>query len=140
MENNNNGDGTTGNDSGGSITVNENGEPATMEKMTNAPTEAELGASIYPGATFDAENSGMVSSSNQEGQAFAGTAQFLTNDDFEKVVAFYQDKLGEPAARTSTSAGWWIGDVTTGNYTAVQVEQGDGNVKISIARVSASVK
>ncbi len=83
---------------------------------------------------------GRLACSNQEGQAYAGTAQFLTNDDFEKVVAFYQDKLGEPAARTSTSAGWWIGDVTAGNYTAVQVEQGDGNVKISIARESASVE
>jgi hypothetical protein len=128
-------------DQGGNsnITINQGGESATLGQSQNAPTEAELGAPIYPGAEYDAENSGYVNYSNQQGSAITGTAQFLTGDSFSDVVSWYSGKLGGPVSSTSTSADWLIGELSTGNYSAVHVEKGDGKTKISITHMAASV-
>lgn len=53
------------------------------------PTEAELGAPVYPGARFDPRNSAGMSSGDMS------IWLFLSEDPPEKVAAFYQKKLGK---------------------------------------------
>ena len=68
-----------------------------MEKQTSElskslkgkpPTEKELGVPVYPGATFDAENSAGMSAGNDYAMYL-----FLTTDPPSKVVAFYEQQL-----------------------------------------------
>lgn len=125
---------------GGTITINEGGESATLEQSQKPPTEAELGAPIYPGSEYDAENSGTANVNNQQGSAVATTARFFTGDSVSKVVDWYRGKLGEPLPSTSEGAQWLIGAMATGNYTIVQVEKGNGKTKISINHMAASIK
>lgn len=55
------------------------------------PSEAELGVPAYPGARFDAELSGALSSSEQK------VWSFYSDDAPAKVVAFYEQKTGKKA-------------------------------------------
>lgn len=125
---------------GGKITLNEGGESATLEQSQTAPTEAELGAPIYPGAEYDAENSGFVDYSNQGASSASGTARFLTSDSYNSVVEWYRGKLGDEGSNVSDIAQWTIGDVMTGNYTIVQVEQSEPKTKISITHMAVSIQ
>lgn len=52
------------------------------------PTEKELGVPVYPGATFDAENSAGMSAGNDYAMYL-----YLTIDPPSKVAAFYEQKL-----------------------------------------------
>ncbi len=125
---------------GGKITFNEGGESGTLGQSQTAPTEAELGAPIYPGAEYDAENSGFVDYSNQGVTSASGTARFLTSDSYNSVVEWYRGKLGNEGSSVSDIAQWTIGDVMTGNYTIVQVEQGEPKTQISITHMAVSTK
>lgn len=124
----------------GQITLNQGGESATLGQSQTAPTEAELGAPIYPGAEYDAENSGFVNYSNQGASSVSGTAQFLTSDSYDSIVVWYRGKLGNEGSNASNIVQWTIGDVVTGNYTIVQVEQGEPKTKISITHMAVSTK
>jgi hypothetical protein len=57
------------------------------------PTEKDLGAPIYPGAKFDAENSAGMSAGNDYAMYL-----YLTTDPPAKVVSFYEQKLNIKAA------------------------------------------
>lgn len=63
-----------------------------------APTEARLGAPLYPGSTYDAQNSQGMS-------AGGGTTYyiFLTDDPPAKVAAFYEQKLKVKAGKFDES-------------------------------------
>lgn len=124
---------------GGKITINEGEESATLEQTGEAPSEAELGVPIYPGATYNAENSGSADYSSEGGTAGGITAEFLTSDSFSQVVGWYQGKLGAPIASGSDSAEWMVGDITTGNYSAVSVEKSGNMVRIRIVRMTTSI-
>lgn len=72
-----------------------------MEKQTSElskslkgkpPTEKELGVPVYPGATFDAENSAGMSAGNDYAMYL-----FLTTDPPSKVVSFYEQQLKKKA-------------------------------------------
>lgn len=126
-------------DQGGSITVNEGGESATMSQSTVAPTEDELGVPIYPGSTFDAEDSGRVDYSAGGSQVYAGTAVFLTGDDVLKVMDWYANKLGEPQVSSATAADWLVGELASGNYSAIHIEQEGSQTRIAITHMAASI-
>ncbi|MEW6552847.1 MAG: hypothetical protein AB1384_00990 [Actinomycetota bacterium] len=119
--------------------INEGDESATLEQPTEAPGEDDLGAPIYPGAEYDAENSGIVSYSSGDASAFTGTARFITDDGFGDVVGWYRGRLGEPASATAETADWLLGEITSGDYTAVHVEKGDGVTRIDISHMAASL-
>jgi len=52
------------------------------------PTEAQLGAPVYPGATYEAQISGGMS----QGESYYWV--FVTADSASKVAAFYKSKTG----------------------------------------------
>ena len=60
---------------------------AKMREMAKLPTEAQLGAPLYPGAFYDVRNSAGMSMSGST------TCLFLTADPPAKVVEFYAGKL-----------------------------------------------
>jgi hypothetical protein len=62
---------------------NENALAAKMKEMAKPPTEAQLGAPLYPGAFYDARNSAGMSMSGST------TYLFLTADPPAKVADFY---------------------------------------------------
>ena len=64
----------------------------------SAPTEATLGAPIYPGSTYDAQNS--------QGMSGGGSYKyyiFISNDSTDKVSAFYEQKLKVKAGKYDNS-------------------------------------
>jgi hypothetical protein len=121
------------------IVIEEGDESATLEQPQEAPSEDDLGAPIYPGAEYDAENSGIVNYSSGDASAFSGTARFVSEDSFNTVVDWYRGELGEPVSSTSETADWLLGDISSGNYTAVHIEKGDGATKIDISHMAASL-
>jgi hypothetical protein len=62
---------------------NEKAMAAKMKETTKPPTEAQLGAPLYPGAFYDAKNSAGMSMSGNT------TYLFMTADPTAKVVDFY---------------------------------------------------
>ena len=56
-----------------------------------APTEAELGVPVYPGARFDGDVSGGMTQPDQK------IWVYFSDDAPAKVVAFYQQKTGKKA-------------------------------------------
>ncbi len=117
---------------GGKITANQGDENVTLEQPSTAPTEAQLGAPIYPGAAYDAENSGGATSSSGSATAAAVSASFTTPDSFAKVVEWYTGKLGAPTSTSAEMVEWFLGDISTGDYTVVDVKTEGGKVTISI--------
>ncbi|HYH04263.1 MAG TPA: hypothetical protein VEC37_14320 [Bacillota bacterium] len=71
-------------------------EIAERMKTLKQPTAQELGAPLYPGATFNIELSAGMSLSDDEVYYI-----FLSNDPPAKVTAFYEQKLGKKAANNS---------------------------------------
>ena len=63
----------------------------------SAPTESTLGAPIYPGSTYDAQNS--------QGMSGGGYKYyiFISNDSPDKVTAFYEQKLKIKAGKYDKS-------------------------------------
>jgi hypothetical protein len=127
-------------DNGGTITYNQGGESGSISQSQTAPTEAQLGAPIYPGAQYNAENSGSADYSNQGASTTSTTAEFLTSDNFSQVTDWYKGKLGDTGYIESDLAQWTKGDLTSGNYTIVAIENKGGQTKITIKHMSASVK
>lgn len=64
---------------------------AAMKAVAKAPTEKELGVPLYPGARYDVRNSAGMSLGEQ--RAFI----FVSDDAPEKVLRFYEQKLGKKA-------------------------------------------
>jgi len=58
------------------------------------PTEAQLGAPVYPGATYEVQISGGMS----QGESYYWV--FVTADSASKVAAFYKAKTGVTPAET----------------------------------------
>lgn len=64
---------------------------AEMKKLGTNPSEKTVGAPIYPGAKYDARNSAGMSMDEQR------VSVFMSNDSSDKVVKFYETKLGKKA-------------------------------------------
>lgn len=109
---------------------------------TRKLTEAELGVAIYPGAKQDEGGSLTFSGKNDEGKISG--AVFSTEDPFEKVLAFYKEKLGpsaqamELSSDEERSALITRSDEASGESTQVLItqEKGSRQTKINISHSS----
>lgn len=125
----------------GKVTVSGEEGDSTYEWSDKAPTEAQLGVPIYPGADYVAGSGGSGSVSSTEGEATVAGAEFTTTDSFSKVVDWYTSELGAPMMTTDTEATWMSGiesmqsGTGSGDLTTVVVTKEDGKVKIGISRL-----
>ncbi len=78
--------------------VAEEEEPQAVPPMA-APTEAQLGVPLYPGARFDGTISAGMSAADEEGVYYV----FASADPVAKVAAFYEQRTGRKG--TATEAG-----------------------------------
>ena len=118
----------------GDIAVtDQSGGTGTVATIDKAPSEAELGAPIYPGAAYvPGTRKGSKEISTKEGAFTACGAAFYATDSFGKVVKWYTGKLGAPAASTTEEASWPSSSV---GKPEVKVAAKDGKVVIVIANV-----
>jgi len=100
-------------------------------------TESDLGIAIYPGATQGKGGLRMTIA----GKTMV-TANFLTPDSPDKVIAFYKDKAGPNAQVMSTGAGGMITTQNGSNSVTVTVSQSasenNGETQITIVNSSGS--
>lgn len=101
-------------------------------------TASDLGVAIYPGAT-----QGKGSLRMTIGGKSMVTANYLTSDSKDQVIAFYKQQLGADAQSTTSSNGATFVDSKGGGDTiTVTVTQlpnvHDGKTQIVIAHVSAA--
>ncbi len=114
-------------------------KPAKSTKVTSSTqpvTASEMGVAFYPGAESKTNTHMNVAGKN------ILTANFLTSDSKDQVVAFYQSKLG-PDAKTSTSTNVeaFMLDKGTGETVLVTVSQSQselgGKTQIVITHAKA---
>jgi hypothetical protein len=120
--------------SAGDVAVTDNnGSTGTVVTSDKAPSEAELGAPIYPGATY-VPGTGKRSKevSTLEGTFTTCGAGYSTTDSFSKVVKWYTGKLGAPVTSAAEEAAWPSSSV---GKPEVNVIMKDGKVIIVIANV-----
>jgi hypothetical protein len=100
-------------------------------------TAADLGIAIYPGATQGKGGLRM----NIAGKSMV-TANFLTPDSPDKVMAFYTAKAGPSAQTVTTSLGGTITIQNGANSTSVTVTQAptphSGETQFTIVNISGS--
>jgi hypothetical protein len=100
-------------------------------------TAADLGIAIYPGATQGKDGVRV----NIAGKSMV-TANFLTPDSPDKVMAFYKDKAGPNAQTVTTSIGGTISIQNGANSINVTVAQStndnNGETQITIVNISGS--
>ena len=123
-------------DEGGKVTVEgEGGDEATIEYSQDAPTEEELGAPIYPNATYEPESGVSTDVTTEEGDFSSSMAEFSTTDGYDNVVRWYEDRLGEPFASEPGETVWMLGDPEQDMVMVSVADDGD-RVVIVIARLS----
>jgi hypothetical protein len=98
---------------------------------TQSVSSSDLGIAVYPGATEGKGGLHMTIA----GKSMV-SANFLTSDSKDQVIAFYKDKAGPSAQVMTTDAGGMI-NVTNGNdtlsITVVQnANSNDGKTQITI--------
>jgi hypothetical protein len=100
-------------------------------------TESDLGIAIYPGATQGKGGLRMTIA----GKSMV-TANFLTPDSPDKVIAFYKDKAGPNAQTMTTGAGGMITMQNGASSVTVTVTQSasenNGETQITIVNTSDS--
>lgn len=106
-----------------------NGKEETTEVTTEVPTEAELGAPVYPGAEMDENAAGTVSTKNEKGETVYMAAAFWTDDPVDKVITWYRDALKDKPGfidMSSTQGGESVG--------LFQFSSGDTAKMVTIAK------
>jgi hypothetical protein len=120
----------------------------TSEVSDKLPTEEEIGIPIYPNARVDKERSGSVTTTTKEGTATFKGANLVTEDPYEEVTAWYEEKLSGMPGYLDMTMGQYA---TSGSALfSVETEKGakvvaidkaaDGKTKISIASSTAPSK
>ena len=123
-------------DEGGKVTVEgEGGEGATIEYSQEVPSEEELGAPVYPNATYEPESGVSTDVTTEEGEFSATGAEFNTTDDYDNVVRWYRDRLGESSFSEPGETVWMLGDAEKEMVMVSVADEGD-RVVIVIARIS----
>jgi hypothetical protein len=124
----------------GKVTIkDESGNDSTYEWSDKAPSEAELGAPVYPGATYVPGTGGSGGVSSEEGNTAVAGADFTTTDSLSKVVDWYTGKLGTPLSSTDNEYIWMPNsNIDTGNFVTVSVKSDGSKVTISIASVGTT--
>jgi len=122
---------------GGKVTYETEEGKVTYEGSDKAPSEAELGAPVYPGAEYVEGSGGTATASGPEGEFTTAGAEFVTGDAYGKVVEFYSGKLGAPMYEdTATKEATWMLNANEESFTVVTVSEEEGKVKISIGRMA----
>jgi hypothetical protein len=123
-------------DANGNITVTTPKGTITANSSSTL-TAADLGIAIYPGATEGKAGLRM----NIAGKSMV-TANFLTPDSPDKVMAFYEAQAGPNAQTNSTSAGGTISIQNGANSITVTVTQSamadNGKTQFTIVNISGS--
>lgn len=112
----------------------------TYKSSEKAPTEAELGVAIYPGATYVEGSGGSGSGSTQQGQAAWASGEFTTSDSFDTVVSWYKNKLGEPllVETTGEKQATWIVNKGQESTTTVAVTVEGTKTLITISSLAGA--
>jgi hypothetical protein len=123
-------------DADGNISVNTPKGTITANS-SDTFTESDLGIAIYPGATQGKGGLRMTIA----GKSMV-TANFLTPDSPDKVIAFYKDKAGPNAQIMSTGAGGMITMQNGSSSVTVTVSQSasehNGETQITIMNTSGT--
>lgn len=132
---------------GGKVTLKSEEGDTTYQWSDKAPTEEELGMPIYPGAQYVAGSGGSGSFAGEQGAATVVGAEFTTTDSFDKVLAWYTGKLGQPAyVEDGKEATWMSGmgisesdhKAEEGEIATLSIKAESGKVKISISRMTGA--
>lgn len=101
------------------------------------PGEAELGVPIYPDAQYVPESGSTLTGSTEEGEFATASASFKTEDNFEDVVAWYIERLGEPSylSREEPKEANWMHIAESGEVIVVSIDSDGDEVVISIGRM-----
>jgi hypothetical protein len=87
----------------GVVTVETKEGTATIKSGSQAVSEAQLGAPLYPGAQV--LSSGEFGQTKGAGSGVASTVVMSTNDSFDKVAAFYKTNLKDVQQSMDQTAG-----------------------------------
>ncbi len=106
-----------------------------------APTEAQLGISIYPGAQYVAGSGGSYSLNDSSGTSGA-SGSWTTQDSFDKVVNYYTGLLGAPITSSDEQGqvAVWLKstDSSITTVTAKENSPSGGQVTIEIGMMTGS--
>jgi hypothetical protein len=123
-------------DANGNITVSTPKGTITANS-SDTFTESDLGIAIYPGATQGKGGLRMTIA----GKSMI-TANFLTPDSPDKVIAFYKDKAGPNAQTMTTGAGGMItmqnGSSSVTVTVAQSASENNGETQITVVNSSGS--
>lgn len=121
---------------GGKVTFRGEEGEVTYEVRKEAPSEAELGAPIYPGAEYVEGSGGTVTGTSEGEEISTAGAEFITDDSIDEVISWYEDKLGAPYYESTSprEASWMMS--SEGHLVTVSVTEEDEGTSIVIARVS----
>lgn len=112
----------------------------TAEGTEEAPSEAELGVDVYPGADYVEGSGTNATITTPEGEMTTVAANYTTDDSFDDVVSFYEGELGSPLYVDTTSGeAYWTEDMGDGTVLQVNVVAEGGETSIIIARVSGGM-
>ena len=116
----------------GQVDVTANGSSATMGASVS---EDDLGLPFYPGSVQDPKGSMLMTVGGEKTAVSTSTSE----DDPEKVIAFYKDKVQEPVDSNSASGDTKLGtlhgklkDGADVNVTADRKGAGDTHVFVSV--------
>jgi hypothetical protein len=116
------------------------GEDIIPDISRDIPTEEQLGAPIYPGAAYVPDSGGSATSTGPEGEISVTYAEFTTNDSFDKVVAFYEGRLGPPQQKAaSIQQAVWMVNNSDGTITMVAVNPANGGLMIAMGRTTGDL-
>jgi len=126
----------TAEDDGGTITYETEEGDVTYDYSDKAPSEDDLGAPVYPDAEYVPGSGGVVTGSGPEGKFTTAGAEFTTSDDFDEVVEFYNDEMGDPLiVDETTMEATWMKEMSDGSVVTVTVTDEGGEVLIYIGRL-----
>jgi hypothetical protein len=124
---------------GGEVTYQTDEGEVTYETSDKPPTEADLGAPIYPDAEYVPGSGGTASATSPEGEFATAGAEFTTEDSYDDVVGFYTDELGAPMYEdTAMKEATWMLQINEESFTVVTVTEEGGEVIISIGRMAGT--
>jgi len=125
---------------GGEVTYETDEGDVTYDVSDEPPSEAELGAPIYPDAEYVPGSGGTATVTGEEGEFMQAGAEFTTSDSFEDVLDFYTDELGEPFFQDPTTGETtWMFDVGEDSATVVTISEDGGEVLISIYTMAGAM-
>lgn len=114
-------------DKSGMTGKNEKGETYSMG--TSAVTESELGLPFYPGSVQVEGRDMKIKSGDKE--SFVSVRS--TSDSGDKVVAFYKEKVKEPATSSAGDMSAVGGKLDDGRTVAIMAIKKDGKVEVQVS-------